>query len=164
MSIHTSTILTTQNCKRLGVALEPIKISVGQWQCDEWQVSTLWPEAAVCSDTQHPVTVLELILYRDERMAYRFNLDSVCPHLFVLCDEGVEPWLPVQITACQDLAASWLDGEQKVLEYPMPEAIQCWIEAFLSLHGELLEVKRKKQYAGCDELSVQDETTGQGDQ
>lgn len=155
--------LTPQNCKRLGVELEPISIKLGQWQSDEWHVLALWPDSVAQPDTSNPVTFLELILHRDERMAYRFNLDSVSPHLFVLCDDADEPWLPVQITACQDLAASWLDGEQKVLEYPMPEAIQCWIEAFQSEHGELLEVKRKKQYAACDEVSVQAEVPRKGE-
>ncbi len=155
-----------KNIRLLGIELSPLELRSGRWVLQEWQIDQLWPAPDTAPDNSapenqkqeglkeqspdgNPLTWLPLELHRDERSAYRFNLNSVVPHLFVLCDdtEGDE-WLPMQITACQDLAASWLDGEQKVLEYPMPEALQCWMEAFITEHGELIEVKRKKRYAG----------------
>ncbi|MEH6812230.1 MAG: DUF3305 domain-containing protein [Motiliproteus sp.] len=88
---------------------------------------------------------LSLELYRDERAAYRFNLGSADPRLFVVCNENddsnMEPFL---ITASQDEAASYMDGgEEDVFSLSMPEAIQCWIEAFIARHGEP-EIQAKK--------------------
>ncbi len=147
-----------KNMKLLGIELSPLELRSGRWVLQEWQIDQIWPEpqdnppaegAQEQSAKGNPVTWLPLELHRDERSAYRFNLNSVVPHLFVLCDDSEgDEWQPMQITACQDLAASWLDGEQKVLEYPMPEALQCWIEGFIAEHGELIEVKKKKRYAG----------------
>ncbi|OOV87702.1 DUF3305 domain-containing protein [Oceanospirillum linum] len=145
------------NVRLLGIELSPLELRSGRWVLHEWQIDNLWPAPDPEPEEGHqelskdgnPLTWLPLELHRDERSAYRFNLNSVVPHIFVLCDDTEDDeWLPMQITACQDLAASWLDGEQKVLEYPMPEALQCWIEAFITEHGELIEVKKKKRYAG----------------
>ncbi len=90
---------------------------------------------------------LSLELYRDERAAYRFNLSSHDPRLFLVCNEGededsnMEPFL---ITASQDEAASYMDGgEEDVLSLSMPEAIHCWMEAFMARHGEP-EIHAKK--------------------
>ncbi|WP_086481967.1 DUF3305 domain-containing protein [Oceanospirillum sanctuarii] len=148
----------SKNMKLLGIELSPLELRSGRWVLQEWQIDQIWPEpqdnppaagAQEQSAKGNPVTWLPFELHRDERSAYRFNLNSVVPHLFVLCDDSEgDEWQPMQITACQDLAASWLDGEQKVLEYPMPEALQCWMEAFITEHGELIEVKKKKRYAG----------------
>jgi len=141
----------TKDTRFLGIELTPLELRSGRWVLQEWQIQQLWPESSSpdAASQANPITWLPLELYKDERSAYRFNLDSVVPHLFVLCDDSDENvWLPIQMTACQDLAASWLDGEQKVLEYPMPEALQCWMEAFITEHGELIEGKRKKRYAG----------------
>ena len=81
---------------------------------------------------------LSLELFRDERPAYRFNLSSEDPRLFVVCNEDDEEVMrPFLITASQDEAASYMDGgEEDVFSLPMPEAVQCWIESFIGRHGE----------------------------
>lgn len=92
---------------------------------------------------------LPLQLYLTERAAYRFNLSGGVPRLFVRTgDAGSRPH-PTAITASQDVAATWLDGEQQVLEVDMPLAIQAWLEAYLARHGEAPDEGRKKKRQGA---------------
>lgn len=93
--------------------------------------------------------VLTLQLYLTERAAYRFNLDAGTPRLFVRCGESSGEPRPSAITASQDVAASWLDGEQQVLEVAMPLALQAWLEAYLARHGEAPDEGRKKKRKGA---------------
>lgn len=93
--------------------------------------------------------VLALQLYLTERAAYRFNLDAGTPRLFVRCGESSGEPRPSAITASQDVAASWLDGEQQVLEVAMPLAIRAWLEAYLARHGEAPDEGRKKKRKGA---------------
>lgn len=146
----------TPSSWRLGIELAAEEINRGRWSSLNWKVKQLWPDEDSWQQSlsQQPrnadlTTFLDLVLYRDERSAYRFNLASVQPHLFIQCDEDEENdrWIPNEITACQDVAAEWLDGEHSVLETPMPEAIQCWLEAYMAEHGELIEHKKKRRYA-----------------
>ncbi|SEK22772.1 DUF3305 domain-containing protein [Halomonas daqiaonensis] len=92
---------------------------------------------------------LNLQLYMTERAAYRFNLTSGTPRLFVQAGEAGTRPAPVAITASQDVAASWLDGEHRVLEVDMPLAIQAWIEAYIAHHGEAPAEGRKKKRKGA---------------
>ncbi|WP_027961859.1 DUF3305 domain-containing protein [Halomonas halodenitrificans] len=92
---------------------------------------------------------LTLQLTMTERAAYRFNLTSATPRLFVRCGDAGESPHPSAITASQDVAASWMDGEQQVLEAAMPLAVQAWLEAYLSRHGEAPEEGRKKKRKGA---------------
>ena len=90
--------------------------------------------------------VLNLQLSMTERAAYRFNLTSTTPRLFVRAGFTGQTPKPDAITASQDVAAGWMDGEQQVLEAPMPMAIQVWLESYLARHGEApLEMRKKKR-------------------
>ncbi|EPC04446.1 hypothetical protein L861_03730 [Litchfieldella anticariensis FP35 = DSM 16096] len=91
---------------------------------------------------------LTLQLYLTERAAYRFNLMADTPRLFIRCGVADDIPRPSAITASQDVAASWLDGEQQVLEIDMPLAIQAWLEAYLARHGEAPDEGRKKKRNG----------------
>lgn len=107
-----------------------------------WQIDDLQPgDKGPC--------VLTLQLYLTERAAYRFNLSARTPRLFIRCGGADDKPLPSAITASQDVAASWLDGEQRVLEVDMPLAIQAWLEAYLVHHGEAPEEGRKKKRKGA---------------
>ncbi|MDI5920575.1 DUF3305 domain-containing protein [Halomonas sp. LR5S13] len=92
---------------------------------------------------------LNLQLYMTERAAYRFNLTSATPRLFVQAGEAGARPTPTAISASQDVAAGWLDGEHRVLEADMPLAIQAWIEAYLAHHGEAPAEGRKKRRKGA---------------
>ena len=109
---------------------------------NQWRITALSPGDA-------GPWVLRLQLFMTERAAYRFNLEAGKPRLFVRCGEsGVTPE-PSAITASQDVAAAWLDGEQQVLEVEMPLAIQAWLEAYLARHGEAPDEGRKKKRQGA---------------
>ncbi|GHE19529.1 DUF3305 domain-containing protein [Halomonas urumqiensis] len=108
----------------------------------QWRIIHLMPGDA------GPIT-LDLQLYLTERAAYRFNLSAGMPQLFVRCGESGQPPMPSAISASQDVAASWLDGEQQVLEVEMPLAIQVWLEAYLARHGEAPDEGRKKKRKGA---------------
>ncbi|MFP4137704.1 MAG: DUF3305 domain-containing protein [Halomonas sp.] len=88
---------------------------------------------------------LTLTLSMTERAAYRFNLTSDHPRLFVRCGDAGQTATPSAITASQDVAASWMDGEQQVLDVAMPVAIQAWVEGYLARHGEAPDEGRKNK-------------------
>lgn len=107
-----------------------------------WRVADLAPgDVGPCR--------LNLQLYMTERAAYRFNLTSHTPRLFVRAGEAGEAPSPDAITASQEVAAGWLDGEHRVLEVDMPLAIQAWLEAYLAHHGEAPAEGRKKKRKGA---------------
>lgn len=93
--------------------------------------------------------MLDLQLFLTERAAYRFNLTGGVPRLFVRCGQSGDTPKPSAITASQDVAAAWLDGEHQVLEVDMPLAIQVWLEGYLVRHGEAPEEGRKKKRKGA---------------
>jgi len=115
----------------------------GRWLNESWKIDALLPN----QDGDPSFSPLKLQLHRDDRTAYRFNLNSQQPHLFLLCseDECDGALNPLHITASQEEAASFMDGEHTVLETPMPEAVQCWIDSYLGIHGELIDQGRKKK-------------------
>ncbi|HSP57502.1 MAG TPA: DUF3305 domain-containing protein, partial [Halomonas sp.] len=90
-----------------------------------------------------------LQLFITERSAYRFNLTGGVPRLFVRCGQSGDIPKPSAISASQDVAAAWLDGEHQVLEVDMPLAIQAWLEGYLVRHGEAPAEVRKKKRKGA---------------
>ena len=94
-------------------------------------------------------TTLGLQLYMTERVAYRHNLNADRPRLFVRCEERSDAAFADAITASQEVAAGWMDGERLVLDVAMPLAIQAWIEAYLVRHGEGVDPGRKKKRKGA---------------
>ena len=152
------------------VTLRNKTITRGLWEVDSWSLlscdsdrnsaqrqsligielpATTASDGSPCQDYQW--SGLSLELFRDERAAYRFNLTAADPRLFVICSEEDELMQPYLVTASQDEASSYMDGgEEDVYSVTMPEAIQCWIEAFIGRHGEPeLEVgKGKRRHHG----------------
>ncbi|WP_325892167.1 DUF3305 domain-containing protein [Grimontia sp. NTOU-MAR1] len=125
--------------------LEAMEVDVGRWKTRRWSIVNLnLPHTEEeCSDTQ---ISLPLELFKDERTDYRFNLSSRDPHLFFIFEvEDDEALKPLQVTASQTHAASFMDGDDLVLSISMPLAVQAWMEAFIGRHGELLEVRKKKR-------------------
>ncbi|MGQ7248321.1 DUF3305 domain-containing protein [Halomonas sp. V046] len=93
--------------------------------------------------------VLTLQLTLTERAAYRFNLSADQPRLFVHAGHCDDIARPCSVSASQDVAAGWMDGEHRVLEVAMPWALRVWIEAYLAHHGEAPEEGRKKKRQGA---------------
>mgnify|MGYP001219927509 CR=1 FL=1 len=135
----------------LSLAAEPQRVK--GFSLTQWRIADIAPGS-------HGPLALELQLTLTERAAYRFNLASGNPRLFVRAGfTGRDPD-PSAITASQDVAASWMDGEQQVLEAPMPLTIEIWIEAYLSRHGEAPVEERKKKRKGAGRARE----TGQGNE
>lgn len=128
------------------IHLQAEEVEVDGWEATRWQVHDLLPDTAA----KEGYVGLTLELHKDERSAYRFNLNSATPHLFVLCseDETCGDLVPMHLTASQDEAASFMDGEHVLLETPMPAAVQCWIDIYLGIHGEQIDQGRKKKKRG----------------
>lgn len=112
------------------------------WENIHWQVAEISQ-----LPLNHPeATGLELQLFRDERSAYRFNLSSQAPKVFVICRElDDQHWVPHKITICQDVAADAMDAGQPVLDLPMPLSIHAWAEAFMAHHGEWVDPRDAKR-------------------
>ena len=123
---------------------------VGRWTTHAWTIEDicLYEEDLAVDMTIADIGagnyMMPLELFRDERMEYRFNLNSQSPHLFFICAEEDEQLKPVLVTAAQGVAARYMDGDYMVLHIDIPLAIQAWMEAFLGRHGELFEFKRKR--------------------
>ncbi|MDR5898657.1 DUF3305 domain-containing protein [Halomonas vilamensis] len=138
----------SDNTRPLSVTLTAEEKHVGKFRLRQWRIDSLTP------GEEGPYT-LWLQLTMTERAAYRFNLTSQAPRLFVRAGFTGEDPSPDAISASQDVAASWMDGEQQVLEAPMPMAIQMWIEGYLARHGEAPPEGRKKKRKGAGRAKEQ---------
>ncbi|AQU83752.1 MULTISPECIES: DUF3305 domain-containing protein [unclassified Halomonas] len=132
----------TDNLRALSITLVAEPKQVKSYTLTQWRIASLAPgDQGEC--------VLGLQLSMTERSAYRFNLTSASPRLFVRAGFSGQTPKPSAITASQDVAAGWMDGEQQVLEAPMPMAIQVWLESYLARHGEAPQEMRKKKRKGA---------------
>ncbi|WP_192037005.1 DUF3305 domain-containing protein [Halomonas sp. YLGW01] len=128
--------------KQLSFTLVPEHKRIKGFTATQWRIHDLMP-----GDTGPQVLALQL--YLTERAAYRFNLGSPTPRLFLRAGFSGQAPEPTALTASQEVAASWMDGEQQVLDVAMPPAIQLWLEAYLAHHGEAPVEGRKKKRKGA---------------
>ncbi|MFB9868969.1 DUF3305 domain-containing protein [Vreelandella sulfidaeris] len=132
----------TDNVRSLSITLVAEPKQVKRFTLTQWRIDDI----TLGDQGEH---VLNLQLSMTERAAYRFNLTSSTPRLFVRAGFTGQTPKPDAITASQDVAAGWMDGEQQVLEAPMPMAIHIWIERYLAHHGEAPMEMRKKKRKGA---------------
>lgn len=136
----------------MNVSLKRKEKLVGRWHSVTWELDELFPsDGSVCDNYQ----LVPLTLYCDERASYRLNLDMDKPLLYLVCDEDPKgDWFPVSLSADQNVAASCLEGDTPVLSFAMPDAIACWIEAFITRHGEVtISAHRRKHVNRRQELA-----------
>ena len=130
------------NRRPLSVTITPQDKVIKGFRQRSWAVERLEP------GDQGP-SVVTLVLSLTERAAYRFNLQAAAPRLFIRAGHSDgEPHIDA-VTASQDVAANWMDGEHRVLATEMPLAIQAWIEAYLVAHGDAPIEGRKKKRKGA---------------
>ncbi|OBA00909.1 DUF3305 domain-containing protein [Halomonas sp. G11] len=132
----------TDNLRPLSITLVAEHKQINRFSQTQWRIG----ELTLGEQGPH---VLFLQLFMTERAAYRFNLTAATPRLFVRAGFTGQAPEPAAITASQDVAAGWMDGEQQVLEVAMPMAIQIWIESYLARHGEAPMEIRKKKHKGA---------------
>ncbi|WP_421864981.1 DUF3305 domain-containing protein [Motiliproteus sp.] len=159
------------------VVLRKRTIERGLWEVDDWSALRCLSDRQQVRDQlgfeaqpgDQPASTdycwhgLSLELFRDERAAYRFNISSHDPRLFIVCAEEDELMQPYLLTASQDVASSYMDGgEEDVYSIPMPEAVQCWIEGFIGRHGEPeMELgKSKRRHHGRRKGAGKSQETG----
>ncbi|MDF0533435.1 DUF3305 domain-containing protein [Shewanella yunxiaonensis] len=133
----------TQSVWPMYVSLKKVEKQIGRWLSESWELDQVVPGT---HEAPAGATLVLLELFLDERASYRLNLDMDNPMLYVVCDELEDgTWVPAAISADQNVAAGCLEGDTPVLNLPMPEAIACWIEAFISEHGEVeISAHRRK--------------------
>lgn len=112
------------------------------WPSINWEVAEISRQQPQRPDAQP----LWLLLHRDERMAYRFNLSSESPRLFVICEDiTADERVPRKLTVAQDVAADYMDAGQPVHSIPMPVPVTVWLEAFMAHHGEVEDPRAQKR-------------------
>lgn len=117
------------------VSLKRVEKQVGRWSSISWELEQILP-ANLPAPEGSKLVLLEL--HKDERASYRLNLDMDNAMLYIVCDELEDgSWIPTMISADQNVAAACLEGDTPLLSFPMPDAIACWIEAFITRHGEV---------------------------
>ncbi|QSX33569.1 DUF3305 domain-containing protein [Shewanella avicenniae] len=134
------------------VSLKKVEKQVGRWLAESWELDQVVPGTEAAPEG---AKLISLELYLDERASYRLNLDMDNPMLYIVCDEQEDgTWVPATISADQNVAAGCLEGDTPVLNMPMPEAVACWIEAFITQYGEVeicahrrKHVNRRKELA-----------------
>ncbi|MFQ6372084.1 DUF3305 domain-containing protein [Shewanella sp. YIC-542] len=142
----------TQSVWPMYVSLKKVEKQVGRWLSESWELDQVVPAS---QDAPEGGQLVLLELFLDERASYRLNLDMDNPMLYVVCDETEDgTWIPAAISADQNVAAGCLEGDTPVLNMVMPEAVACWIEAFIAEHGEVeicahrrKHVNRRKEVA-----------------
>ena len=130
--------MSSDSLRSLSLRVEGRPHTVKGFTLTQWEVTALTP------GDDGPYT-LGLQLYMTERAAYRHNLRAERPRLFVRCEERDDIVFPDALSASQEVAAGWMDGERLVLDAAMPLAIQVWLEAYLARHGEGDDAGRKKK-------------------
>ncbi|BDM62589.1 hypothetical protein NFHSH190041_00410 [Shewanella sp. NFH-SH190041] len=142
----------TENVWPMYVSLKREEKQVGRWLSVDWVLDQMVP-ATMEAPANSKLVLLEL--FRDERASYRLNLDLDTPMLYLVCDELSDgTWEPSALSADQNVAAGCLEGDTPVIGLAMPEAVACWIEAFITRHGEVeicahrrKHVNRRKELA-----------------
>ncbi|AUD58699.1 MAG: DUF3305 domain-containing protein [Gammaproteobacteria bacterium] len=137
----------TTNVWPMYVSLKKVEKQVGRWTSVQWEIEHLLPATHQAPDN---ATLVLLELHKDERASYRLNLDVDNAMLYLVCDETADgTWIPAALSADQNVAAGCLEGNTPVINLLMPEAIACWIEAFITQHGEVeIAAHRRKHVDG----------------
>lgn len=133
----------SNNVWLIGISLKKVEKLIGRWTSIDWQIDEILPTA---NENNSLLRTVALELFKDERASYRLNLDLPQPLLYLVCDETTDgTWVPAAISADQNVAAGCLEADTPVLSFPMPDAVACWIEAFITRHGEVeISAHRRK--------------------
>ncbi|MDN3653964.1 DUF3305 domain-containing protein [Thalassotalea ponticola] len=128
----------------LYVSIEKHTKQFDGWSSEQWAVTQFLSATQPRPKDAHLV-FLELFL--DERASYRLNLDLDNPKLFIICDQLDDGrWLPTSVTAEQSIATACLESDTPVISIDMPTAIACWIERFISVHGEVAICAHRRKH------------------
>ena len=136
--------------------LRPVSVLPGAGPVDDW-VSLHRHE-----DVEHfHIATLPLTLHRKETEAFKINIESESPHLYVVMredDESDERPISVHVvTASPYDAQDYMDTSEDLIEkVPMPDSILEWIKAFINEHHVEETFKKRRR----DKLNVEDQKFG----
>jgi hypothetical protein len=147
----------------LGIVVERREID-NRWQKVAWKPVGVLPGAAPIKESKtllrgdrwvhfHMAT-LPLELHRKETLAYKTNLNSQPPKLYVVLRQSEDPSdehdvVPFLVTASPFESQDYLDSGDDVVEgVTMPDAIVAWVQAFCDHHhvDEPFKKRKRKRY------------------
>lgn len=133
----------TESVWPMYVSLKQVTKQVGRWTTTKWEMDQMVPATEPMPEGAR---LILLELHRDQRGSYRINLDMDNAMLYIVCDELSDgTWVPAMISADQNVGAGCLESDTPVFNVLMPKAIACWIEAFITRHGEVeISAHRRK--------------------
>ncbi len=132
----------------------PVAVIPGAPEVDAWKVLNRgngW--------IHYHAGTLPLELHRQETAAYRYNLASQQPVIYVVLRQGEEAGerevAPFLVTASPSEAQDILDAGDDIVEgVPMPEVIMAWAQAFVAEHHvDEPHYKRKRERLDPDKVS-----------
>lgn len=161
----------------LGVVVERQQID-HPWQKWRWLPVAVIPGAPAVTERKeiargerfvrwHAAT-LPLELHRKETEAYRYNLSTRRPSVYVLLRkaEGTaeHPFRPLLVTASPYDAQDYLDSAEDIVEgVPMPPGLIAWVQAFIDRHPPQAPFeKRKRKRFDADEAGLGRRPDGSG--
>ncbi|MCL1144259.1 DUF3305 domain-containing protein [Shewanella gaetbuli] len=125
----------TESVWPMYVSLKKVTKQVGRWTTTSWEMDQMVPATQPAPEGAQ---LILLELHRDQRGSYRINLDMDNAMLYIVCDELSDgTWIPAAISADQNVGAACLESDTPVFNVLMPKAVACWIEAFITRHGEV---------------------------
>lgn len=154
----------------VGVIVERRKID-HPWQEYQWRPHAILLGAPPMADwtplvedelsTQYLAATMPLELHRKETVAYKYNLESRKPLIFVVLrpdEEGEHPVAVHLVTASPFEAEAYMEsGEEIVDAVEMPGPIGAWIAEFIDEH-HVEEAFKKRQR---DMVDIEDHKFGQ---
>lgn len=147
----------------VGIVVERRELD-NRWQKVAWKPVGVLPGAAPIEDSKvllrgdrwihYHMATLPLELHRKETLAYKTNLNSKPPKLYIVLRQlddvadgnDVTPFL---VTASPFEAQDYLDAGDDIIEgVTMPDAIVAWVQAFCDHHhvDEPFKKRKRKRY------------------
>lgn len=128
---------------------KPVEVLPGAPPVDQWREL-----ARGESWTRWHAATLQLELHHKETEAYRYNLSSRQPAIYVVLrqDEAAPPERAVRpflVTASPYEAMSYANSGEEIIEgVPMPRALIAWVQAFTDRHppDEPFRKRKRKRY------------------
>jgi len=154
----------------LGIVLEKRK-STHPWGDWIWRPVSVLPGAGAIANwvlihggdgVEHfHIATLPLTLHRKETEAFKINIESGEPHLYVVLRENEEdsehPLSAHVVTASPYDAQDYMDTSEDIIEkVPMPDSVLEWIKAFIDEHHVEETFKKRRR----DKLNIEEKKFG----
>lgn len=130
-----------------------------QWSYVDWSVTGVMPAPQATAEEYRTLIhsdpeserylcgPLRLVLYEDGSEGYWGNLTSKQPSMFIVChkDGEDEPLDPFLVTFNYDEISGYMEVDDPVFSFPIPEELYPWIEEFVVTHYRPSARKKRKR-------------------